>query len=112
MHAIDALDRAGIPVAVNIKECGYEEAIVDLLREHGVLDQVFLFDMELVEQTPGESARRFKQFHAQIALAARVSDRHEPVDRALADATASVIWLDEFDGPWATGEMSSLALAR
>lgn len=92
-------------VAINIKECGYEQEIVTLLTEQRVLGQVFLFDMELVEQTPGESARLLRSLHPQIRLAARVSDRNEPVDRALAVTEASVIWLDEFDGPWVTASV-------
>jgi hypothetical protein len=33
-------------------------------------------------------------------LAARVSDRGEPVERALAVEFADLVWLDEFDSLW------------
>ena len=92
----------GAVVAINIKECGYEEALVDFLTEHRVLEQGFLFDMELVEQTPGRTASLFRSLCPGIQIAARVSDRDEPIERALAVAEANVIWLDEFEGPWAT----------
>jgi glycerophosphoryl diester phosphodiesterase len=87
-------------IAVNIKETGREAELLSELSRHGVLGQCFLFDMELVEARRGETARVFRNLHGSVALAARVSDRNEPVDGALADIQAAVVWLDEFDGPW------------
>jgi|SRR5581483_3520247 len=89
-------------VALNVKELGYEEALVEYLHEQGVVSQSFLFDMELVEPCPGESARVFRRCDPSVRLAARVSDRGEPLDRALAIGAASIIWLDEFDDFWCT----------
>src|SRR5262245_44546965 len=86
-------------IALNIKELGDEEALIAFLAYQGVLAQTFLFDMELIEATPGETARRFRRFSPAVRLAARVSDRGESIDRALAIDVASLIWLDEFDGP-------------
>ena len=44
-----------------------------------------------------------------IRLSARVSDHGEPIARALGIEAASVIWLDEFDGPWCTeGDIRAL----
>lgn len=89
-------------IALNIKEPESEQALIEFLDEAHVLDQIFLFDMELVESTPGDMARRFRHLHPDLRLAARVSDRGEPIERALAIDVASIIWLDEFDRPWCT----------
>jgi glycerophosphoryl diester phosphodiesterase len=89
-------------IALNIKELGDEEALIRFLDEQRVLSQVFLFDMELIEAAAGTTARRFRELHPTVRIAARVSDRGESLDRALAIQAATVIWLDEFDGPWAT----------
>jgi len=89
-------------VALNVKEVGYESALLDYLRDQRVLRQVFLFDMELIEPVPGEMAERFRSLDRDVRIAARVSDRGESIERALAIRAASVIWLDEFERPWAT----------
>ena len=89
-------------VAVNIKELGYEEALVRYLQDQRVTRQLFLFDAELIEPQPGETARLFRRLDPQIRLAARVSDRREPVERALGLDCTSVIWLDEFERQWAS----------
>ena len=89
-------------VALNVKECGYEADLIAFLTSENVLRQTFLFDMELIEPTPGGMARTFRALHPEVCLAARVSDRGESIDRALSIHVASVVWLDEFDGPWST----------
>ena len=95
-----ALFRAnpGATIALNIKELGYEAALLRFLEEQEVLDQVFLFDMELLEQTPGSTAQRVRDLNDRVRIAARVSDCDESIDRALSIEAASVIWLDEFGG--------------
>ena len=87
-------------MALNLKELGYEEATLDLLRSHGVLRQTFLFDMELIEPERGATAARYCALEPSVLLAARVSDRKEPPTRALA-LPGPYVWLDEMDGPWA-----------
>ncbi len=94
--------RPGALVALNVKEEGGEAALVRFLETTGILAQCFLFDMELVEPVPGRMAQRFRALSPSAGIAARVSDRGETVSRALAIDAADVIWLDEFDGPWAT----------
>lgn len=94
--------QAAQPIALNVKEPGYEDALVDFVVRMNLVDKIFLFDMELVEPQPGTMARRFRALNPAIPIAARVSDRGESVEQALAIDVASVIWLDEFDGPWAT----------
>jgi glycerophosphoryl diester phosphodiesterase len=91
-------------VALNVKETGYAEDLLAYLDAQGILGQVFLFDMELIESRAGEMAARFAQLRPDVRVAARVSDRGEPIARALAIETASVIWLDEFDRLWCTEE--------
>jgi hypothetical protein len=92
-------------IALNIKELGQERALIEALNGLRVLPQLFLFDMELIETHAGETARLYRRLDAAVRLGARVSDRNEPLDRALAVEAADVIWLDEFDGPWATAAM-------
>jgi glycerophosphoryl diester phosphodiesterase len=92
----------GATVALNLKELGYERALVRWLRREGVVAQTVLFDMELIEPHAGETAALFRALDPDVQIAARVSDRGELVDRALEIDAASVIWLDEFEGPWAT----------
>jgi glycerophosphoryl diester phosphodiesterase len=86
-------------IALNIKELGSEQALIDLLDHEDVAHQTFLFDMELLEERAGATARTFRILHPTIRIAARVSDRGESITHALGITVASVIWLDEFDGP-------------
>lgn len=89
-------------IALNIKELGYEDALADFLQAQGVLDQVFLFDMEFLEAKPGSTARYWEAKYPLLRLAVRVSDRAEPIERALHIEAADIVWLDEFDRLWAT----------
>lgn len=91
-------------IALNVKECGQEADLIHFLSQEDVLKQIFLFDMELVEDVPGRMAKIFRRVSPSVRLAARVSDRNEPLDRALAIREAEVIWLDEFDRPWTRSE--------
>lgn len=90
-------------IALNVKELGYEAALLGYLDRQSVLGQIFLFDMELLEEMPGQTAALFRSLSPRVCLAARVSDRGEPVERALGIESAQVVWLDEFDRLWATG---------
>jgi glycerophosphoryl diester phosphodiesterase len=99
-------------IALNMKELGYEAELVAYLAAQAVRATLFLFDMELIEPVAGETARQLRRLDAELALAARVSDRGESIARALDITVASVIWLDEFDGPWATeGDIARLKFA-
>jgi glycerophosphoryl diester phosphodiesterase len=90
----------GATIAVNIKETGREAELLSYLAQHNVLSQCFLFDMELVETRRGDTARVLRTLNGSVTLAARVSDRNEPVEGAVADTQSPIVWLDEFDGPW------------
>ena len=91
-------------VAINIKELGYERELLAFLEQEQIIDHVFLFDMELLEDIPGKTARLLSTFHPRIRIAARSSDRHEPLERALACPFSTMIWADEFERFWLTGE--------
>ena len=86
-------------IALNVKELGREAALIDFLDHEDGLRQTFLFDMELLEVAAGDTARIFRELHSTVQIAARVSDRGESIEQALELDVASVIWLDEFDGP-------------
>jgi hypothetical protein len=89
-------------VALNVKELGWDAALVDFVTVNDLADQVMLFDMELIEPVPGRMARDLHALHPALHLAARVSDRGEPPSRALGIREATSIWLDEFDTLWVT----------
>ena len=89
-------------VALNIKELGYESELLRYLSNQLVKQQVFLFDMELLEAQAGQTSMLFRKLDSEIKLAARVSDRGESIERALRISPAEIIWLDEFDHLWVT----------
>ncbi len=89
-------------VALNVKELGWDAALVEFVTGNDLAQQVMLFDMELIEPVPGGMARALHALHPPLHLAARVSDRGEPPARALGIREATSIWLDEFDALWAT----------
>ena len=88
-------------IALNIKERGHERATLDLLQRHRLLDQAFMFDMELIEPLPGEIARELRSLNPLARLASRISDRGETAQKALS-LPGEYIWLDEMDSPWAS----------
>lgn len=89
-------------LALNVKELGYESAIVDLLADYALTEASFVFDMELIETDPGHTARRLRHERPDAHIAVRVSDHDEPMERALEENAADVVWLDEFEVLWAT----------
>ncbi len=91
-------------VALNLKDLENLKALVQVLEDQGAMDQVFLFDMELLEAVPGQAAELLSGLDHRLRLAARVSDRAEPVARAARCQASDRVWLDEFDGPWAGPE--------
>jgi hypothetical protein len=91
-------------VALNIKELGYEARLIEFLDRTETAARVFLFDMELLESSPGATAALYARLGPHVRRAARVSDRNEPVAAAVANRGADIGWLDEFDGSWATAD--------
>lgn len=87
-------------IALNIKELGYEVDLLKYLAEQGIINNIFLFDMELLEPSPGRTTALLRRLNGGIKLAARASDRDEPIERALQVREADIIWLDEFDRFW------------
>jgi len=93
-------------IALNVKELGYEHELIDFIRVHELLEQCFLFDFELLEQTAGSTAALIRELDRRIRLAIRVSDRYgESIERAETAEFANVVWLDEFDSLWVTEEI-------
>ncbi len=88
-------------VALNLKDLGGLPALLEMLSDLELWSHLFLFDMELLEQIPGETARALRRLDPHSRIAARVSDRDEPVERAAGCPFTDCAWLDEFDGPWA-----------
>ncbi len=88
-------------VALNLKDLEDLPGLVRALAGQGGLDQVFLFDMELLEPNPGRAAEEIRILEPGVRLAARTSDRAEPLARAARCPVTDRVWLDEFDGPWA-----------
>lgn len=94
-----AWSASNMPIALNFKELGTEEQLASLLHSMGVVEDVCIFDMELVEDHPGETALRLERLLPGARLASRASDRDEPLERALA-LPGRVVWMDEMDHSW------------
>jgi glycerophosphoryl diester phosphodiesterase len=89
------------PLAVNVKELGYEEALVELQRKSAFGQRDFYFDFELLEPSaPGRAQHRLATLNGgKTRTAARLSDRGEPLVQALS-IPAHAVWADEFDSLW------------
>jgi glycerophosphoryl diester phosphodiesterase len=93
-------------IAVNVKELGYEEKLIDFHRSGAFGNRAFYFDFELLEpQTPGQAQRKIRSMaHGHdVPLASRLSDRHESLDQCLT-IPSDIVWADEFDSLWLTGK--------
>jgi hypothetical protein len=91
-------------LAINVKELGYEPALLELMRSGALGKRSFFFDFELLEpQTPGAAQRKLKAlpYGSTIRLASRLSDRGESLAQCLAIPT-EIVWADEFDSLWLT----------
>lgn len=93
-------------LAINVKELGEEPALIELMRSGRLGAHSFYFDFELLEPaTPGAAQRKIKALPGgeAVRLASRLSDRQEPLAQCLA-IPGEVVWADEFDTLWLTGE--------
>jgi glycerophosphoryl diester phosphodiesterase len=93
-------------LAINVKELGYEAALVALMNSGKLGARSFYFDFELLElETPGAAQRKIKALPGgdKIALASRLSDRKEPLAQCLS-IPAEITWADEFDSLWLTAK--------
>jgi len=91
-----------MPIAVNVKELGYEAKLASQLLAGAFGDRAFLFDFELLEPlVPGRAQRllRATDACANVPMASRLSDRNEPMQQALS-IPAEITWADEFDSLW------------
>lgn len=94
----------GAELAINVKELGYENELVELMRAGRLGRRSFYFDFELLEpKSPGAAQRKIKSLPGgpAVRLASRLSDRCEPLSQCLA-IPAEVVWGDEFDTLWMT----------
>jgi glycerophosphoryl diester phosphodiesterase len=91
-------------IAMNVKELGYEAALIALQHSGDLGGKTFYFDFELLEpKAPGNAQRLIQQLPSgdRTAMASRLSDRGESLEQCLA-IPASVVWADEFDSLWLT----------
>lgn len=91
-------------IAMNVKEPGYETDLIALQKSGNLGGKSFYFDFELLEpKTPGSAQRLIQKLSGGeiISVAARLSDRGEPLAQCLA-IPANVVWADEFDSLWLT----------
>ncbi|MBI3878948.1 MAG: hypothetical protein HY301_02660 [Verrucomicrobia bacterium] len=91
-------------LAINVKELGYEASLIEVMNSGRLGARSFYFDQELLEPaTPGAAQRKLKSLPggACVRVAARLSDRHEPLAQCLA-IPAEIVWADEFDSLWLT----------
>jgi glycerophosphoryl diester phosphodiesterase len=91
-------------LAINVKELGYEPALIDLMKSGALGARSFYFDFELLEpKSPGATQRKIKSLPGGngVRVASRLSDRNEPMSQCLA-IPADVVWGDEFDRLWLT----------
>jgi glycerophosphoryl diester phosphodiesterase len=102
-------------LAINVKELGYEAALIDLMNSGRLGARSFYFDFELLEpKTPGAAQRKIKSLPGsrRVRLAARLSDRGEPLPQCLA-IPAEIVWGDEFDALWlAENDVKQVHAAR
>lgn len=93
-------------LAINVKELEYETALIELMNSDGLGARGFFFDFELLEpQTPGAAQRKIKALPGgrNVRLAARLSDRREPLAQCLG-IPAEIVWADEFDSLWLSAD--------
>ncbi len=97
---------SGLELAINVKELGYEPALVELMNSGRLGKRSFYFDFELLEpQNPGAAQRRIRALPKSqgVRLASRLSDRGEALSQCLA-IPGEIVWADEFDSLWLTAE--------
>jgi glycerophosphoryl diester phosphodiesterase len=93
-------------IAMNVKELGYEKDLIGLQTSGAMGRHSFYFDFELLEPaTPGRTQKVMSALSGagRIEMAARLSDRNEPLDQCLS-IPANIVWTDEFDSLWLTRE--------
>jgi glycerophosphoryl diester phosphodiesterase len=91
-------------IAVNVKELGYEPALVQLINSGLLGARSFYFDFELLEpKTPGATQRKIKSLPSgrSVRLASRLSDHNESLAQCLS-IPGEIVWADEFDSLWLT----------
>ena len=93
-------------LAINVKELGYEQELIELMESGRFGGRGFYFDFELLEPaTPGSAQRKIRALSNSggVRLASRLSDRHEPLAQCLS-IPGEIVWADEFDALWLTAD--------
>lgn len=93
-------------LAINVKELGYEAALIELMRAGRLGARSFYFDFELLEPAlPGAAQRMLRGLPGgeSVRMASRLSDRGENLSQCLS-IPAQIVWADEFDSLWLTAE--------
>ena len=89
-------------IAMNVKELGYEPALIALHHSGDMGDHSFYFDFELLEPaSPGRTQQLITTLPDgdRVTMASRLSDRGESLQQCLS-IPAKVVWADEFDSLW------------
>jgi glycerophosphoryl diester phosphodiesterase len=100
-------------LAINVKELGYETALVELMKSGRLGKRAFYFDFELLEPaTPGGAQRKIKSLPggADIRMASRLSDHGETLAQCLS-IPGEIVWADEFDKLWLTAQEAEMVRA-
>jgi hypothetical protein len=108
LEAYSALFRKhpALELAINVKELGYEPALISLMNSGELGKRSFFFDFELLEpKTPGAAQKKIRSLPGggSVRMASRLSDRNETMAQCLS-IPAEVVWADEFDTLWLTEE--------
>jgi glycerophosphoryl diester phosphodiesterase len=93
-----------LELAINVKELGYEAALIELMNSGQLGQRSFFFDFELLEpKSPGAAQRKIRNLPdgGRVRMASRLSDRRETMAQCLS-IPAEVVWADEFDALWLT----------
>ncbi len=101
--ASDFLARPGVGAfhALNVKELDSLPALCRVLSDAGTQGSFFLFDFELLTEDLPECRRRMRALQDDgFHVASRLSEREPFLEEYLTQPHVSLVWLDEFSGPW------------
>ncbi len=80
--------------ALNIKEDGIEQKVIELLDEFSIADRCFVFDMSV------PSAITFKRKKNELKSKIMIATRESEYENATLYEDSQVVWMDEFESNW------------